>query len=128
MNGLEYKFQTFGQVICSLLILWCICIVVGLTGLYEQTGSMPNFLEAVKIGHVFLLVALPKSLTNLIGITKVSNLQGVIPSVILFWVILLRCFFVLFKSKLCFLYIALAIILILSSWNWLVVSYSLLGV
>lgn len=72
--------------------------------------------------------ALPKSFTDILGITHLHSARGVVPAAAIYWPVVLTLHWLAYKSKSIVLFIILGGIILLSSYTWFVVGTGMMGI
>ena len=110
-----------GRILLKLLILWLICILNAFLWFYIRYRQLPNVYEAILYMNVNIF-SLPKSFFDFFKITSKTSPVGTLRATISFWFIVVFLLRNLLKKRLIVFFILMAIILILASFNWLIVA------
>ena len=112
----------------ALLALWAVCNGVGVAGFHARWQHLPEALEVFMGNTLLLPFALPKAFGNVIGITSAGSLRGLLPMMVVFWPAVLCLTLAFLRSRFRWVaYTLLATMLLLASWQWLIVSVGMLG-
>ena len=114
--------------VLALLALWPVCLGVAVAGFWAQWRQLPEIGELI-IGNTLMLpFALPKAFGDVICITARNSASGVPKMMAIFWPVTLGLILAFLRSRFRWIaYAALATMLLLASWQWLIVSVGMMG-
>lgn len=135
MGYYNYRFKNGRHILFAFIILWIMCLTITITSAILRLPpnadiSALEFSTFTLVGTTVLApFALPTSFADTLGLTsspKISRSEHsgheVFIAMSFYWPILFFMFYLLFKTKLVFIYLLICSIFIISSLNWLSVS------
>lgn len=113
--------------LAALVGLWGLCCLISVVGFHHRWGTYPATTDVVLGKTLLAPFAVPKSFTEVTGITSPNTTRGTMLAAVCFWpVVGVLAALVLFRrSKISFA--ILAAIMITASVKWQVVATGMLG-
>lgn len=110
------------------LFLWLICVQVSFLGFYVEFNQVPDVLQSLTASHMTLPFSFPKSLGDLVGISKPNSTDLTVSLSVIFWPVFLLLAWGAIKRKSKAILGLVSVIAIAASYNWLNVAWGMMGI
>jgi len=125
IRKLKFDYRTLFVVFIA---LGGVCLAVSLLSFKIKWGVWPD-LSDILMGHTLLApYAIPKAFADTLGITNPRSTSGVLPTAIVYWPIVLFLVWYAVRSRLVAVFVLLALISLIASFNWQVVAMGMMGI
>lgn len=119
--------MTSNKSILFFAAIWTLAIITALVGFYITWNHLPSLIDSVMSMTLLAPFALPKSFTDILGITSMNSTRGTITAAIIFWPVVIALHWLAHKTKSYYSFLILGITVLVSSYNWFVVGTGMMG-
>lgn len=109
-------------------VIWALAIIMAMVGFYITWGHLPTLMDSLMSITLLAPFALPKSFTDIIGITSINSARGIIPAAAIYWPIVIALHWIAYRTKSIILFIILGAVILVSSYKWFVVGTGMIGI
>jgi hypothetical protein len=128
---IKIQFKRKLHVLFSYLLLTIPCTAIAryeFMQKYERASNEANIIADIITMNVTLILSLPKSFGNFVGLTTLGRIDGAIWVFLGYWAIVGTLFVLTFKIRSIWLFVITSIIFFISSFQLLIVAYALMGI
>ena len=109
-------------------VLVCVCLAISILSFKIKWGVWPDLTDILMGITLLAPFAIPKAFADTLGMTNPRSTIGVLPMVVVYWPIILSLLWYTVRSRLAAVFALLALISIISSFNWQIVATGLMGI
>lgn len=113
--------------LAGLVGLWGLCCLVSVLGFHHRWGTYPDAIDMVLAKTIVAPFALPKSFSEVVGMTSPTSARGTMAAMVCFWPIVGVLAGLVFFRRSKTSFALLAAISITASIKWQVVATGMLG-
>lgn len=108
-------------------VIWALAIITAVVGFYITWGHLPALMDSIMSMTLLAPFSLPKSFTDILGITSMGSTRGMITAAIIFWPLVIALHWLAYKTKSYYVFVILGITVLVSSYKWFVVGTGMMG-